>query len=164
MLLFLLKILQDKYELFLGYHLSFHQLPKLEQFEIKPATKMVNFKVLKKEDYLEMVAYSIDLRQKILSAWQNKEGTQRELAKRFKASLSFLRDFLRRYRETGQIAARTQGGERRSKLKGKEEELLKIIVTEQSDICLREIQEEIKERKGIEVVYQVCPARLTASN
>jgi len=164
MLLFLLKILQDKYELFLGYHLSFHKLPNLEQFEIKPAPKMVNFKDLKKEDYLEMVAYSIDLRQKILSAWQNKEGTQRELAKRFKASLSFLRDFLRRYRETGQIAARTQGGERRSKLKGKEEELLKIIGTEQSDICLREIQEEIKERKGIEVVYQVCPARLTASN
>ncbi|WP_445300330.1 MULTISPECIES: helix-turn-helix domain-containing protein [unclassified Microcoleus] len=52
-------------------------------------------------------AYSIDLRQKILSAWQNKEGTQRELAKRFKVSLSFLRDFLRRYRETGEIAGRT---------------------------------------------------------
>ena len=67
---------------------------------------MVNIKNVKKEDYLEMVAYSINLRQKILSTWQNKEGTQRELAKRFKVSLSFLRDFLRRYRETGQIAAR----------------------------------------------------------
>ena len=68
----------------------------LQQFEIKPATKMVNFKDVKKGDYLEMAAYSIDLRQKILSAWQNKEGTQRELAKRFKVSLSFLRNFLRR--------------------------------------------------------------------
>lgn len=73
----------------------------LQQFEIKPATKMVNFKDVKKGAYLEMAAYSIDLRQKILSAWQNFEGTQRELAKRFKVSLSFLRDFLRRYRETG---------------------------------------------------------------
>ncbi len=98
-----------------------------------------------------MAAYSIDLRQKILSAWQNKEGTQRELAKRFKVSLSFIRDFLRRYRETGEIAARTQGGDRRSKLKGKEQELLKIIVTEKSDIYLREIQEKIKQRQGIEV-------------
>jgi transposase len=59
-----------------------------------------------------MAAYSIDLRQKILSAWQNKEGSQRELAKRFKASLSFIRDFLRRYRETAEIAARPQGGDR----------------------------------------------------
>ena len=58
---------------------------------------------------------------------------------------------MRRYRETGQIAARTQGGDRRSKLKGKEQELLNIIVTEKSDIYLREIQEEIKERQGIEV-------------
>src|SRR4028119_1473827 len=125
---------------------------------------MVSFKDVKKGDYLEMAAYSLDLRQKILSAWQNKEGTQRELAKRFKVSLSFLRDFLRRYQETAQIAARARGGERRSKLKGKEEELLKIIVTEKSDIYLREIQEEITERKNIEVVYQVFPARLTASN
>ena len=44
-----------------------------------------------------MAPYSIDLRQKILSAWENKEGTQRELAERFKVSLSFIRDFLRRY-------------------------------------------------------------------
>jgi transposase len=113
---------------------------------------MVNFKdVIKKRDYLEMAAYSIDLRQKRLSAWQNFEGTQRELAKRFKVSLSFLRDFLRRYRETNEIGTRSQGGDRRSKLKGKEQELLKIIVTEKSDIYLREIQEEIKERPGIEV-------------
>ena len=112
---------------------------------------MINFKDVKKGDYLDMAAYSIDLRQKILSAWQNKEGTQRELAKRFKVSLSFLRDFLRRYRETGQIAARVQRGARRSKLKGKEQELLKIIVTEKSEIYLREIQEQIRERQGIEV-------------
>ncbi len=98
-----------------------------------------------------MAAYSIDLRQKILSAWQNKEGTQRELAKRFKVSLSFIRDFLRRYRETGEITARPQGGDRRSKLKGEEEELLKIMVTEQSDIYLQEIQEAIKERTELKV-------------
>jgi Transposase and inactivated derivatives len=75
----------------------------------------------------------------------------KRVSKRFKVSLSFLRDFLRRYRETGEIAARIQGGDRRSKLKGKEQELLKIIVIEKSDIYLREIKEEIKERQGIEV-------------
>jgi hypothetical protein len=34
-----------------------------------------------------MAAYALDLRKKILSAWQNKENTQRGLAKRFKVSL-----------------------------------------------------------------------------
>ncbi len=50
--------------------------------------------------------YPIDLRQKILSVWQNQEGSQREIAKRFKFSLSFVRDFLRRYRETKEIDSR----------------------------------------------------------
>jgi transposase len=98
-----------------------------------------------------MAPYSIDLRKKILSAWENKEGSQRDLAKRFNVSLSFIRDFLRRYRETNEIAAKPQGGDRRSKVKGKDEELLKTIVTEQRDIYLREIQETMKEKTGIDV-------------
>ncbi|MCL1493261.1 MAG: helix-turn-helix domain-containing protein [Pseudanabaena sp. Salubria-1] len=78
-----------------------------------------------------MAAYSLDLRKKILSAWENKENTQRGIAKRFKVSLSFVRDFLRRYRETNEIAAKPQGGDRRSKIKGKDEELVKTIVEAQ---------------------------------
>jgi transposase len=98
-----------------------------------------------------MSAYSLDLRHKILSAWQNKENTQRGLAKRFKVSLSFVRDFLRRYRETKEIAARPQGGDRRSKIKGKDEELVKTIVKEQNDIYLREIKDHLQESNGIKV-------------
>ena len=98
-----------------------------------------------------MAAYSLDLREKILSAWQNKENTQRDLAKRFKVSLSFVRDFLRRYRETDEIAAKPQGGDRRSKIKGKNEELVKAIVREQNDIYLREIKEKLQETKEIKV-------------
>jgi len=98
-----------------------------------------------------MAAYSLDLRQRILSAWENKENTQRGLAERFKVSLSFIRDLLRRYRETNEIAAKPQGGDRRSKIKGEDEELLKKIVAEQNDIYLREIQEKLQQDKGIEV-------------
>ncbi|WP_103670933.1 IS630 transposase-related protein [Pseudanabaena sp. BC1403] len=98
-----------------------------------------------------MAAYSLDLRQKILSAWENKENTQRDLAKRFKVSLSFVRDLLRRYRETNEIAAKPQGGDRRSKIKGKNEELLKTIIKEQNDIYLREIKETLQDTKGMQV-------------
>ena len=37
-----------------------------------------------------MKAYSIDLRQRIIEAYENQEGSQRALAKRFKVSLSFI--------------------------------------------------------------------------
>lgn len=96
-------------------------------------------------------AYSLDLRKKILSAWQNKEGSQRELAKRFKVSLAFIRNFLRRYRETGEIAAQPQGGDRRSLIKGKDKELLQKLVREQNDIYLRELQSSLFNHIGIEV-------------
>jgi transposase len=92
-----------------------------------------------------MAAYSLDLRQRILSAWENRENTQRGLAERFKVSLSFIRDLLRRYRETNEIAAKPQGGDRQSKIKGEDEELLKKIVAEQNDISLREIQEKLQQ-------------------
>ena len=46
-------------------------------------------------------AYSMDLRQRILRAWKAKEGSQRKLAERFKVSLTFIRNFLKRYRDTG---------------------------------------------------------------
>ena len=42
-------------------------------------------------------AYSLDLRQKILSAWQNQESSQRGLAERFKVSLAFVAKLLRQY-------------------------------------------------------------------
>ena len=82
---------------------------------------------------------------------ERKEGSQRKLAERFKVSLAFIRDFLKRYRETGEIAARPQGGDQRSKLKEKELELLQEIVFKQNDIYLREIQSELKKQSGIEV-------------
>jgi transposase len=37
-----------------------------------------------------MKAYSLDLRQKIVTAYDNQEGSLREIAKRFKVSLSFV--------------------------------------------------------------------------
>jgi transposase len=41
---------------------------------------------------------SVDLRQRIMAAYAAKEGSQRQLAERFKVSLSFVRDLMRHYR------------------------------------------------------------------
>ena len=40
---------------------------------------------------------SVDLRQRIITAYEAKEGSQRQLAERFQVSLSFIRDLSRRY-------------------------------------------------------------------
>lgn len=103
------------------------------------------------------IVYSSDLRQKVFNAGQAKEGSQRELAKRFNVSLSFIRDLSRLYRETGEIKPKPQGGDRRSKLKEKEQKLLKKMVEEKNDIYLQEIQNGIQEKTGIDVsVSSLC--------
>ncbi|UJS05384.1 hypothetical protein [Cylindrospermopsis raciborskii] len=41
--------------------------------------------------------YSIDLRNRVIVAWVAREGSQRQLAERFKVSLSFVKNLVRRY-------------------------------------------------------------------
>jgi len=65
--------------------------------------------------------------------------------------LAFIGNFLRRYRETGDIAAKPQRGARRSKIKGKNQELLQKLVKEQNDIDLRELQGSLLDRTDLEV-------------
>ena len=63
--------------------------------------------------------YSIDLRQRVIDAYKAKEGSQRQLAERFKVSLSFVKRLICRYRDTGQgvkVALRYFTATRRLKL------------------------------------------------
>ena len=50
--------------------------------------------------------YSDDLRRKLVEAWEAGHHTQAELAEFFHVSLSWVEKVLRRWRETGQTAAR----------------------------------------------------------
>jgi transposase len=65
-----------------------------------------------------MKPYSCDLRHKVIKAHNNQEGSQRQLAKRFSVSLSFVQDLLRRYRNSGTVEAKPHGGGQKPKLLG----------------------------------------------
>ena len=54
--------------------------------------------------------YSTDLRQRVIDAYKAKEGSQRQLADRFKVSLSFVQRLVRRYRHTGKVDAKLHAG------------------------------------------------------
>ena len=54
--------------------------------------------------------YSIDLREKIVAAYKNKEGSMQKLAKRFKVSKIFVAELLKRVKQTGQVALKPHGG------------------------------------------------------
>ena len=57
-----------------------------------------------------MKPYSQDLRVRVVAAYDNHEGTQRELARRFHVSPSFVQGVLRHYRKTGSLEPKPHGG------------------------------------------------------
>lgn len=94
---------------------------------------------------------SVDLRQRIIAARQAQEGSQRQLAKRFKVSLSFVRDLTRRYRETGTVKPRPHGGGAVAKLGASQLPIVKALVEAQPDALLEELGERFAQKTGVDV-------------
>lgn len=96
-------------------------------------------------------AYSTDLRQRVIEAYEAKEGSQRQLAERFKVSLSFVRDLMRRYRETGTVEPKPCSGGTVPKLNAFQLPMVEHLVKAQPDALLRELCERFAERTTITV-------------
>ncbi|XHX78649.1 MAG: transposase [Stenomitos frigidus ULC029] len=94
---------------------------------------------------------SIDLRQRILADHEAKEGSQRQLAERFKVSLSFIRDLMRHYRETSTVQPKPHGGGAVAKLGQGELLIVKALVTAQPDALLKELCERFAHQTGVAV-------------
>ena len=94
---------------------------------------------------------SMDLRQRVIAAYQAKEGSQRQLATRFKVSLSFVRDLTRRYRQTGTVKPKPHGGGAAAKLGQSQLLIVKALVEAQPDALLEELCTGLAQNSGINV-------------
>jgi len=94
-------------------------------------------------------AYSVDLRQKILDAHNQQEGSQRQLAKRFRVSLTFIENLLKRHRTDGTVEPRAHGGGRSAKLSLEQEAVLATLVEEDNDAILVELCDRLEQRVGV---------------
>ena len=88
-----------------------------------------------------MKPYSLDLRQRVLDAWQRGEGSQRQLAARFSVHLTFVRNLLRLYRQSGSLQPRPHGGGRRALADAPVLERLARMVAQRPDDTLDEPRE-----------------------
>ncbi len=94
---------------------------------------------------------SMDLRQRIIAAYDAKEGSQRQLAERFKVSLSFIRDLRRQHREMGTVQPKPHGGGAVTKLGKEQLPIVAALVTAQLDALLKELCERFAGQTGMEV-------------
>lgn len=88
-----------------------------------------------------MEAYSVDLRARIVHSYLAQEGSQGDLAKRFKVSERWLQNLVRQQRETGRIEPLPHGGGRQRVIGPEQEGLLLEALAETPDASLDELRE-----------------------
>ena len=98
-----------------------------------------------------MKTYSIDLRERIVEAVDNKEGTLREIAETFKVNKSFIDKLLKQRRETGSIEALPHGGGPSRLIDVEKEVLIGNYVLENIDATLDEICDYLAKKAKLRV-------------
>jgi transposase len=86
-----------------------------------------------------MKAYSNDLRQRVVAAYDAREGTQEQVAARFAVSTSRVRKLLRQRRTTGSIEPRPHGGGHAKAFDAPAEAQLRQAVRNDTDATLEEL-------------------------
>ena len=104
-----------------------------------------------------MRAYSLDLRQKIVQAYDRRVSSQGQVAQTFGVSLSFVEKLLRRRRTTGDISPLPHGGGGQRACDEQSQTVVSRLVREQPDATLEELCEALYEERGIWVsVATMC--------
>ncbi len=88
-----------------------------------------------------MAPYSMDLRERV-AAVDHREVSQREIARRFRVSLSFIARLLQRRREAGTLAPKPHGGGPRPSLSRRDQQRLRRLVQKQNDATLNQLKQQ----------------------
>ncbi len=102
-----------------------------------------------------MKTTSLDLRQRIVSTYDEGKWTQEEVAKRFRVSLGMVKKLLMQRKRTGQIEARHRFSGRKAKLLPERGKELKGLVAKEPDITLAEIKARLGLACTIPAIHQV---------
>lgn len=87
-----------------------------------------------------MKTLSIDLRERILAAYDAKEGTREEVANRFRVSLGMVKKLLQQRRNTGDIAPRHHFSGCKPKILDRHRQHLCRLLDKQPDLTLDELR------------------------
>ena len=99
-------------------------------------------------------SFSLDLRERVIKAYDQKVGAQAKVAKIFGVSVPWIKKLLRQRRETGSLAPRPHGGGRQAAFDGKNLEELKELVGQNPDATLRELGELSGVKCGVMAVWR----------
>jgi transposase len=101
-----------------------------------------------------MVAYSIDLRERVLAAVDVGEQTQKQIAERFLVSSRWIRKLIAQRTETGAIGPKPNPGGRKPLIQGETVQALRAAIAEKPDATLHELREALGLKSCLVTVWR----------
>ena len=98
-----------------------------------------------------MKPYSLDLRQKIIDAYDRGEGSVRDLAERFEVAPNTVQNYLTRRRHTKSLAPAPHGGGPPRQMQRRHDRALLALLREQNDRTDAEYARRLAKRTGLRV-------------
>ena len=111
-----------------------------------------------------MKAYSLDLRQKVVSAYQRGESTIEQIAAIFSVGPTFVKKMLRLNRERGDLSPLPHGGGHTPKLSDKHFQMIRAEIARNNDVTIEELRDLLRKKAGLEVSQPTISRALARLN
>ncbi len=105
-----------------------------------------------------MKTLSLDLRERILAAYDAQQGTREEIGRRFRVSTGMVKKLLQQRRRTGEIGPRHHRSGRKPLFLPSHRERLRAVITQQPDITLAEMREALQLGCSLPAIHYVLAA------
>jgi len=98
---------------------------------------------------------SIDLRERILASYDQKEGTREEMAQRYRVSLGLVKKLLQQRRQTGDIGPRYHRCGRKPKIVQVHQQKFRELLGRKPDLTLAELRQATALNCTLQAIHYV---------
>jgi len=98
---------------------------------------------------------SVDLRERIVAAYDAREGTREEVAKRFRVSLGMVKKLLEQRTRTGDLRPRHRFSGRKARLMPEQGSRLRQLIAQEPDLTLAEMKARLELSCTVAAVHWV---------
>jgi transposase len=102
-----------------------------------------------------MATLSLDLRERIVSAYDKGEGTRDEIARRFRVSLGMVKKLLQQRRKTGSIKSRHHLAGRKKLIVAEHRAIIRQQLKRKPDMTLAELREALGLKCTLPAIHYV---------
>ena len=111
-----------------------------------------------------MRAYSLDLRQKVVAAYERGQGTIDEIAELFSVGPTFVNKMLRLRREGGDLSPLPHGGGHTPKLSDKHLQMIRSEMARNNDVTIEELRDLLRRKASVDVSQPTVSRALARLN